>query len=79
MLAYVRERAQHQQAVEAALAAGKPPPEDPWNADELIDAYNQVLEELERGTCPKCGGALGTTTTTNTDGKRYHPECARGW
>jgi phage terminase large subunit len=79
MLAYVRERAQHQQAVEAALAAGKPPPEDPWNADELIDAYNQVREELERGTCPKCGGALGTTTTTNTDGKRYHPECARGW
>jgi len=79
MFAYVKQKAQHQQAVEAAIRQGKPPPEDPWNADELIDAYNQVLEELERGTCPKCGGALGTTTTTNTDGRTYHPECARGW
>jgi phage terminase large subunit len=83
MLAYVRQKAQHQQAVEAAIRDGKPPPEDPWNADELIAAYNQVREEFERGiggsTCPKCGGVLGSTTTTNTDGRRYHPECARGW
>lgn len=79
MLAYARERAQHRQAVQAALAAGKPPPEDPWNAGEPIDACNQVLVELERGTCPKCGGALGMTTTINPDGRRFHPECARRW
>jgi hypothetical protein len=63
MLAYVRQTAEHQQAVEAAIRQGKSLPEDPWNADDLIAVYDQVCDELERGagrsTCPKCGGALG--------------------
>jgi hypothetical protein len=54
-------------------------PTESDDADELIDAYNQAILELEGGgsTCPKCGGGLGSTTTTNTDGRRY-PERARG-
>ena len=81
ILAYVRQKAQHQQAVEAAIRQGKLVPEDPWNADELIEAYDQVTREFEGGgsTCPKCDGTLGATKTLNTDGKYYHPECARGW
>jgi hypothetical protein len=56
ILAYVRQKAQHQQAVEAAIRQGKPPPEDPWNADELTEAYDQVTQQIEGGgsTCPKC-------------------------
>jgi phage terminase large subunit len=81
ILAYVRQKAQHQQAVEAAIRQGKPPPEDQWNADELTEAYDQVTREFEGGgsTCPKCGGALGATKTMDSDGKYYHPECVRGW
>jgi hypothetical protein len=54
-------------------------PAEPDDADELIEAYDQVILELEGGgsTCPKCGGSLGATTTMNTDGRSYHPECVR--
>lgn len=81
LLAYVKKRAQHQQAVENAIRDGRPIPTEPDDANELIDAYNQVMQDLEGGgsTCPKCGGALGATKTMNTDGRYYHPECARGW
>jgi len=81
IFAYVKQKAQHQQAVDAAIRQGNPPPEDPWNADELTEAYNQVTREIEGGgsTCPKCGLVLGSTKTMNTDGRHYHPECARGW
>jgi hypothetical protein len=81
ILAYVRQKAQHQQAVENAIREGRPIPAEPDDADELIDAYNQVKWELEGGgsTCPKCGGVLGSTKTMNSDGRYYHPECARGW
>jgi hypothetical protein len=81
IFAYVKQKAQHQQAVENAIREGRPMPTEPDDAEELINAYDQVILELEGGgsTCPKCGGALGATTTINTDGRRYHPECARGW
>jgi hypothetical protein len=81
ILAYVRQKAQRQQTVESAIHEGRPIPEEPDDAYELIDAYNQVKRELDGGgtMCPKCGGALGATTTINTDGRRYHPDCAKGW
>jgi hypothetical protein len=81
ILTYVKQKAQHQQAVESAIREGRPIPAEPDDAAELIDAYNQVKRELEGGgtTCPNCGGKLGASTTLNTDGRIYHPECARGW
>jgi phage terminase large subunit len=81
IFAYVKQKAQHQQTVEAAIRQGKLPPNDPWNADELTEAYNQVSREIEggRSTCPKCGLMVGATKTMNTDGRYYHPECARDW
>jgi hypothetical protein len=82
IFAYVRQKAQHQQAVEAAIRQGNPPPEEP-GAEDLMAEYNRIREEFERGaggsTCPKCGGLLGATKTMNTDGRYYHPECARDW
>jgi hypothetical protein len=65
----------------SALREGRPMPAEPDDADELVEAYDQVILELEGGgsTCPKCGGALGATTTMNTAGCSYHPECVRGW
>ena len=49
--------------------------------DELTEAYDQVIREVEGGgsTCPKCGDLLGSTKTINSDGKYYHPQCVRGW
>jgi hypothetical protein len=81
MFAYVKQKALHQQAVQAAIRQGKPPPEDPWNATQLTEAYDQMTQEIEGGrmTCPKCGGVLGSTKTMNSDGRYSHPECARGW
>jgi hypothetical protein len=81
IFAYVKQKGQPQQAVDAAIRQGNPPPEDPWNAHELTEAYNQVTREIEGGgsTCPKCGLVLGSTKTMNTDGRHYHRECARGW
>jgi hypothetical protein len=81
ILAYVKGKAQHQQAVENAIRDGRPIPTDLDDANELIDAYNQVTQELESGrsTCPKCNGVLGATKTMNTDGRYYHPDCVRHW
>ena len=81
ILAYVKQRAQHQQTVESATREGRPIPAEPDDADELIDAYNRVKREYEGGgtRCPKCGGPFGATKTINSDGKYYHPECVRGW
>jgi hypothetical protein len=54
-------------------------PAEPDDGDELTDAYNQVRRELDaEDDVSECGGALGATTTINTDGRRYHPACARG-
>ena len=81
ILAYVKQRALQQQTVETAIREGRPITAEPDQADELIDAYNQVKREYDGGgtRCPKCGGPLGATITMNSDGKYYHPECARGW
>ena len=49
ILTYVKQRAQHQQAVENAIRDGRPMPTESDDADELIDAYNQVILELEGG------------------------------
>ncbi len=82
MLTYVREKVEHQQAVETARFNGEPTPEEP-DANELMDEYNRVRDEIEgnsgRGKCPKCGERLGVEQTLNTDGKWYHRKCVRGW
>jgi hypothetical protein len=84
-LQYIRLRVKHEQAVDKAQAEGKPAPQgwdQGWDPDELRNAYDQIRQEVERGSeqlCPKCGQPLGSTKTMNSDGKYYHPECARGW
>ncbi len=65
--------------VESAIREGNQCQAEPDDGDELTDAYNQVRRELDaEDDVSECGGALGATTTINTDGRRYHPACARG-
>src|SRR5260370_15958092 len=84
-LQYVRQRVKHEQAVEKAQAEGKPAPQgwdQGWDPDELSNAYDQITQEVNRGSeqlCPKCGQPLGATKTMDSDGKYYHPEWVRRW
>jgi phage terminase large subunit-like protein len=66
---YYRERA-------ARAAQGLPEPID----TELQDIYEAERWKIEGdANCHKCGLPMGVAKTLNTDGKYYHPECARGW
>jgi hypothetical protein len=63
------------------MREGRPPPPEEDSGEDLMEEYIRIRDEMEGGasTCPKCGKPLGATKTMNTDGKYYHPECARGW
>jgi hypothetical protein len=76
IIEYVREQA-------SAVARGE---SNPWAdaGQELVDEYERTSEEIRAiegnsKNCPKCGDPLGVTKTLNSDGRYYHPDCARGW
>jgi phage terminase large subunit-like protein len=72
MFQYTRQRAE-------MAARGETPVEDTSLADEYWKLRNELERMSENSLCPKCKKPLGPTKTLNTDGKYYHPECARGW
>jgi predicted phage terminase large subunit-like protein len=83
---FYRQRAETEMKVGSAAdrqddATAPEASDDGWDADEMSRAYDEIQNELNGGSrnCPKCNLALGATTTINSDGKKYHPECVRGW
>jgi phage terminase large subunit-like protein len=72
MFQYTRQRAE-------MAARGETPVEDTSLADEYWKVRNELERMSENSLCLKCKKPLGPTKTLNTDGKYYHPECARGW